>query len=198
MNEKLQRQLLDLGRQDEESRTRLLQEGRLFDGYAPEMEQVHLENAARLQRIIDEHGWPGVSLVGEEGAQAAWLIAQHAISNPAFQQGCLAHIVQAVQENDVPPAYFAFLTDRVLFNQRKPQQFGTVFDWDEDDEISPWIIEDEENVDQRRASVGLPPLSHAVATMRQEAAIEGNTSNKSHAKRQQEIEAWARRVGWIE
>jgi len=198
MNEKLQQQLLELGRQDEETRTRLLRDGRLFDRYAPEMEQVHLENATRLSRIVEQHGWPGISLVGEEGAQAAWLIAQHAISNPAFQQACLAHIVRAVQENEVPPSYFAFLTDRVLFNQRKPQQFGTVFDWDEDDEITPWTIEDEENVDERRASVGLPPLNEAVAIMRQEAVIEGNTPTKSYAKRQQEIEAWARRVGWIE
>ena len=198
MNEKLLQQLVDLGRQDEETRTRLLKEGRLYEGYAPEMEQVQLENATRLQRIVDEHGWPGASLVGEEGAQAAWLIAQHAISNPAFQQASLVHITQAVQTNEVPPTYFAFLTDRILFNQRKPQQFGTVFDWDEDDEISPWPIEDEDNVDKRRASVGLPPLENAVASMRQETAIEGNAPTKSYAKRQQEVEEWARRVGWIE
>ncbi len=198
MNEKLQQQLLDLGRQDEETRTRLLMEGRLFEGYAPEMEQVQLENATRLQRIIDEHGWPGISLVGEEAAQAAWLIAQHAISNPAFQQASLTHITQAVQTNELPSPYFAFLTDRILFNQRKPQQFGTVFDWDEDDEISPWTIEDEDNVDERRASVGLPPLDEAVATMRQEGAIEGNSPTMSYEKRQQEIADWALRVGWIE
>jgi hypothetical protein len=197
MNEKLQQQLLDLGRQDEEARTRLLAEGRLFDGYAPEMEQVHLEHATRLQRIIDEYGWPGVSLVGEDGAQAAWLIAQHAISNPPFQQACLVLITQAVQSNEVPPSYFAFLTDRILYNQRKPQQFGTVFDWDEDAEVSPWTIEDVENVDKRRASVGLPPLDQAVATMRREAAIEGSAPAASHAKRQQQVEEWARRVGWI-
>ena len=125
-------------------------------------------------------------------------MAQHAISNPEFQQACLSHIVQAVQENEVPPSYFAFLTDRILYNQREPQQFGTVFDWDENDEISPWTIEDEENVDQRRASVGLPPLGDAITTMRQEAAIEGNIPTKSYEKRQRDIEEWARRVGWIE
>jgi hypothetical protein len=90
------------------------------------------------------------------------------------------------------------LTDRILFNQRRPQQFGTVFDWDEDDEISPWTIEDEDNVDERRASVGLPPLDEAVATMRQEGTIEGNSPTMSYEKRQQEIAEWARRVEWIE
>lgn len=198
MDEQLQQHLLELGRHDEETRTRLLHEGRLFDGYAEQMERVHLENAAKLQRIIDEHGWPGLSLVGEEGAQAAWLIAQHAISNPVLQRTCMAHIARAVQENEAPPPYFAFLTDRILYNQRKPQQFGTVFDWDEDDELSPWIIDDEDNVDERRASVGLPPLADAVATMRQEASIEGSVPGSSYAKRQKEIEEWARRVGWIE
>jgi hypothetical protein len=198
MNQQLQQYLLDLGRRDEETRTRLLKEGRLFGGYAEEMEQVHLENAEKLQRVVDEHGWPGISLVGEDGAQAAWLIAQHAISNPPFQRACMASIARAVHENEVPPAYFAFLTDRILYNQRKPQQFGTVFDWDEDDEISPWQIDDADTVDERRASVGLPPLQDAIATVRQEAAIEGNTPTTSFAKRQQEVEDWARRVGWIE
>ena len=56
MNERLQQELLDLGRHDEETRMRLLREDRLFDGYASEMEQVHLENATRLQRIVDQHG----------------------------------------------------------------------------------------------------------------------------------------------
>jgi hypothetical protein len=198
MNEQVRQHLLELGRHDEETRTRLLQEGRLFDGYAEEMEQVHLENATKLQDVIDQYGWPGISLVGEEGAQAAWLIAQHAISNPAFQRACMAHIARAVQENDAPPSYFAFLSDRILYNQRKPQQFGTVFDWDEDDELSPWPIEDEGDVDKRRASVGLPPLANAIATMRQEASIEGSVPARSYTQRQKEVDEWARRVGWIE
>lgn len=198
MNEQLRQALLDLGRRDEDTRTRLLVEGKLFEGYAPEMERVHLENAEQLQRIVDEHGWPGTALVGDDGAQAAWIIAQHAISNPNFQRRCLTHLERAALDDEVPPTYVAFLADRIAYNERKPQQYGTVFDWDEDDEISPWTIAEPDGVDERRAAVGLPPLDQAVAAIRQEASIEGNLPPGSFAKRQQEIESWARRVGWIE
>lgn len=44
---------------------------------------------ARLKAIIDRHGWPGKSLVGEDGAQSAWLLVQHADVDLAFQERCL-------------------------------------------------------------------------------------------------------------
>ncbi len=34
-------------------------------------------HTARLQEIVAEHGWPGRSLAGEDGADAAWLVLQH-------------------------------------------------------------------------------------------------------------------------
>jgi hypothetical protein len=197
MNEELRREILELGQRDEETRTRLLKEGRLFDGYAEEMERVHLDNAARFSTILDIHGWPGISLVGDDCVQVAWVIAQHAISSPEFQQRCLTHLERAVEIGDAPPAHLAFLTDRIRFNQRVPQRYGTVFDWDEEGEISPWQIEEPETVDQRRAEVGLPPLADALETLRKEVAIEGGPPAGSFEKRQRDIEEWARRVGWI-
>lgn len=63
--------------------------GALYEGYHPRMAAVHEENAARLQAILAQLGWPTEVVVGERGAQAAWLIAQHAISRPEFQRSCL-------------------------------------------------------------------------------------------------------------
>lgn len=40
------------------------------------MERVDRDNTAALKRIVAEHGWPGRTLVGEEAAEAAWLLAQ--------------------------------------------------------------------------------------------------------------------------
>ena len=54
--------------------------------YVPRMEAVHVKNAARLRELIERHGWPAEDLAGKDGAEAAWLIAQHAIGEPEFQR----------------------------------------------------------------------------------------------------------------
>src|SRR5207247_1273888 len=64
----------------------LARDGSLFQGYHPRMEALHQRHATRLAALIDAHGWPGRSRVGEEGAQAAWLILQHAIGNPPLMR----------------------------------------------------------------------------------------------------------------
>jgi hypothetical protein len=70
-------------------REELLQSGELGQGYAPRMEVVHRKNAARLQAIIAEHGWPDSELVGADGTLAAWFVAQHTIGEPDFQRQAL-------------------------------------------------------------------------------------------------------------
>jgi hypothetical protein len=196
MNEDLLHQLIELYHNDEQTRARLIKQGKLFDGYSSEMEQVHVHNAARLEAIIDEFGWPGVSLVGEDGCWLVWMIAQHAIGLPDFQRKCLSLLTAAVKEEQAPAVHVAYLTDRIKFNERQPQLYGTVFDWDEDGQLSPWAVQDEAGVDDRRATVGLVPLAEATAEARKQAAAEGNTPPADYKARQWEIEEWARRTGW--
>ena len=198
MNENVLHQLIELYHNDEQTRARLAQEGVLFDGYAAEMEQVHKHNAEQLESIISEFGWPGESLVGEDGTWLAWMIAQHAIGLPDFQRRCLDLLNATVKNEDAPAIHAAYLTDRIRFNERKPQVYGTVFGWDEYGQLSPWTIEDEAGVDERRTSVGLPPLVDAVEDARNQAAAEGNTPPADYSTRQWEIEDWARRTGWTE
>jgi hypothetical protein len=72
------------------------------------------DNTAWLRTAIDEYGWPGRTLVGAEGAHAAWLIAQHADRSPAFQRRCLKLLENAVAAGEAEAADLAYLTDRVL------------------------------------------------------------------------------------
>jgi hypothetical protein len=53
---------------------------------AEHLQAVDAANTARMKRIVAERGWPGRSLVGDDGAQAAWLLVQHADHDPAFQR----------------------------------------------------------------------------------------------------------------
>jgi hypothetical protein len=194
----LQVELLCFTRRDQETRERLRESGGLFQGYAPAMERVHLENARRLEAILDRVGWPTAERVGAEGAEAAWLVAQHAISWPAFQRRCRALLAAAVAEGAAPPRHLAYLTDRIRFNERRPQVHGTIFDWDPEGRLSPWPIADPDGVEARRRDAGLPPLAAETDRLRRQAEREGDAPPGRHGDRQREIEAWARRVGWLD
>ena len=198
MNDNVLYQLIELYHNDEQTRARLAKEGVLFDGYATEMEQVHAANAEQFESIVSEFGWPGESLVGEDGAWLAWMIAQHAIGLPVFQRRCLDLLNAAVKKEEAPAVHAAYLTDRIRFNERKPQVYGTVFDWDEQGQLNPWTVEDEAGVDERRASVGLPPLAVATEDARKQAAAERNVPPADYGSRQWEIEEWSRKTGWTE
>ncbi len=119
---------------------------------------VDAANLQRLREIVADHGWPGSSLVGEDGAGAAWLLAQHADADVVFQRRCLELLEAAVTEGEASRGHLAYLTDRVLVNEERPQRFGTQFK-QVGGSFEPQPIDDEERVDERRLDAGLPPLS---------------------------------------
>jgi hypothetical protein len=188
--------LIAAAQRDAMTRARLARRGALFDGYHPEMEAVHLENAAQLERAIEAIGWPGRAKVGDEGAGAAFMILQHAISKPDLQRRGLALILEAVPEGQANALDAAYLSDRIAVFEGREQTFGTQFDWDADGLLSPASIADPAGVDERRASVGLPPMAETIAHMRAGAAAEGETAPADLQQRRADFEAWARRVGW--
>lgn len=186
--------LISLARRDLETRQRLAADLSLFDGYHPEMQAVHEENAAILNRIIEERGWPTSALVGEDGAEAAWLIVQHAIARPEFQRRCLELLDEAAAAGSIPPWQPAYLLDRILTYEGRRQVYGTSFDWDEHGLMSPRPIADPETVDDRRAAVGLPPLAEAIAFQRTQTADQPKPVD--YQERQRGMDEWARSVGW--
>jgi hypothetical protein len=116
------------------------------------------ENLPWLKRVIAEHGWPGASLVGDEGAHAAWLLAQHADADPAFQRQCLDLLTAAVEAGEARRRELAYLTDRVLLAEGMPQVYGTQVTR-RGDAWSPRDLGDPDGVDARRAAAGLEPLA---------------------------------------
>ena len=129
---------------------------------AMEYRRIDGENTEGLRRILAEHGWPGRSLVGDQGAHDAWLIAQHADHDPAFQREALGLLTEAVARGEARPRELAYLTDRVRVNEGREQVFGTQMRPDENGMPVPQPIEDPERVDERRADVGLEPLDQYV------------------------------------
>lgn len=122
------------------------------------MNQADAVNLARLTAIIDQHGWPGTRMVGQEGSVAAFLILQH--GDPATQEKYLPMVRRAAAAREIYPGLLATLEDRVRLHHGEPQLYGTQLTESPDTHrMVVWKIEDEANVDQRRAAVGLPPLA---------------------------------------
>ena len=195
MNTELKQRLLEMVEEDQRVRAQLAATGELFRGYAPKMAEVHRRNAQKLESVVEKFGWPGKSVVGEEASNAAWLILQHAIGNPKLQRRCLPILREAVAQGEAEPAHAAYLEDRICFFERRPQRYGTQFDWDENGQMSPWLLEDLNKVDEFRRSVGLPPLADRI-----EQARKGENEEPKPVelkKRQEEMEAWAKSVGWL-
>ncbi len=143
-NSALRDELLLMRAEDERVREELAADGSLYKGYHPRMVEVHRKNGERLAEIINEHGWAGKSLVGEDGSEAAWIIVQHAIAKPALQRQCLKLIEEAVERGDAPAWQAAYLTAQIRVLEGRPQIYGTSFDWDATGEMSPCEIEDRE------------------------------------------------------
>lgn len=80
------------------------------------------ENLPWLRQVITDVGWPGRSLVGEDGAHAVWLLAQHADRDPAFQHRYLDLLIAAVERGEATIVQQAYLTDRVLLHEGKPHR----------------------------------------------------------------------------
>lgn len=119
------------------------------------------ENIKTLEAIIEKHGWPKSSEVGNKAASAAFLIIQH--SDLEYQKKYLLLLKQAVAANEAKPTDLALLQDRVLMREGKNQIYGSQLRSEGDGPLKLWPIEDEANVDERRASVGLEPLADYIA-----------------------------------
>ncbi len=194
MHETLRAELLAMQAEDQQIREELAKEGVLGDGYAPRMEEVHRRNAARLETIVGESGWPGRALVGEDGAEAAWQILQHAISRPDLMRAYLPLLEQAARSGDIPAWQPAYVLDRIRFFEGRPQIYGTQYDSDDQGLSQLWTLEDPEGVNERRKSVGLPPLTEGGAHTR----VQGTPSPEKVKARREAMLAWARSVGWRE
>jgi hypothetical protein len=120
------------------------------------------KNRAWLKGVVEKYGWPGRSLVGEDGAHAAWLLVQHADADLPFQKKCLTLLEAAVRKGEAAGTDLAYLTDRMLAAEGKKQRYGTQLE-QKDGKLVPKPVEDPEKLDARRKELGLMPMAEYIA-----------------------------------
>lgn len=141
---------------EEDQRVRKNATTAMWSEQLEEIRQVDTRNEERLRQIIADYGWPGKSLVGEDGANKAWLLVQRA--DLELQEQCLPWLQRAVAADEASARDYAYLLDRVRMRRGELQVYGTqlrTFDG----ETSVYPMENPAGVDARRQAVGLPPLA---------------------------------------
>ncbi|MNK03944.1 hypothetical protein D3C87_217970 [compost metagenome] len=170
---------------DLEIREKLIQDGELGNGYHPEMEKVHRENAQYLKQIIEQIGFPTISKVGEKASDAAWLIIQHSISDPELMKSAYQMMLENM--TDINLKNLAYLSDRIQFFQGKPQKFGTQYN--SDGSIYP--VMDKKELGELRKKYNLSELSQEeidkIPSIEQIETIENQNPDYI---------LWRQKVGW--
>ncbi|MEO1031206.1 MAG: DUF6624 domain-containing protein [Bacteroidota bacterium] len=106
-------------------------------------------NGNRLDSIVERHGWPGNSMVGEDGSKLAWAIPQHH-PNVFYKKKCLSLIKACVDKGDCNPNHYAELSDRIARDLWQKQTYGSSMS-----DKAPYPIIDAALVNQRRYHLGL-------------------------------------------
>jgi len=114
-------------------------------------------NQTRIDEIVKTHGWPGKKEFGPKAAVAAFSVIQHSTSE--MMRRYLPILRKAMENGDADKSSFALLDDRVRMIEGRPQRFGSQVQGSPNSNMYFWQIEDEENVDKRRAEMGLEPLA---------------------------------------
>jgi hypothetical protein len=117
-------------------------------------------NLIKVERVIGKYGWPGPEIAGRQGSQTVFLVVQHA--DIKTQEKYLPLMREAVKNKKAQPSSLALLEDRVALRQGKKQIYGSQIGGDGKGKMWVSPLEDPDNVDKRRASVGLGPLANYV------------------------------------
>jgi hypothetical protein len=126
-------------------------------------------NQIEAKKIFERYGFPGYDLVGEKGSMHFFLLAQHSDNDPSFQEQVLVALKGQVDRKNTDPKLYAYLLDRVRVNKGEKQVYGTQLQRKkgvEGMELAPAI--DPEKLDQRRATVGLPPVDEYLKMIREQ------------------------------
>lgn len=96
---------------------------------ANRVDEIDSENVAWLRNLIDGAGFPIATDVGEVGVHLAWILLQHADQALDLQRRLLPTLAKRYESHELSPTDLAKYTDRVLLAMKKPQRYGTQFDW---------------------------------------------------------------------
>jgi len=108
----------------------------------------------KVEKILNDQGWLGADVVGYEGNLALFLVIQH--SAPEIRTKYLPMMREAAEKGDVRGDHLGYVEDRHAMEHNRKQIYGSQLAVDTvTGETYLWPLVDPENVNKRRAEVGL-------------------------------------------
>lgn len=164
-NRKIQDDIRAMVEEDQSARATISDFRNISDQDQRMLHEVAKRHNQQLKEIVSTFGWPGIQLVGIEGAEGMWLLIQHQDKDIAFQKQCLVLLKKAVEKQDAQYREYAYLLDRIRKNENLPQVYGTQWELKE----GKWYLyrtEIPELLNQRRLEVGLNSIEEYAEEMK--------------------------------
>jgi len=129
----------------------------ILSALAKAMDEHHSANEVEIRRLIQKHGWPELSAVGEEAAYAAGNVINHA--DLATRQKYLPLLKTVCERGEGDWSRYAHILDRTELELGNPQVYGTQMEQNEETgRYEPRLMIDPKHVNERRAEKGMEPI----------------------------------------
>lgn len=163
LNKKLKKELVQMAFKQREMLLQVVDEDQSKKSDTDKLNKIYEENSSKLCQILKTNGWPTTALVDVEGVLATFQILKNAATFE-LQRDLIPVIVAAIKKDPYQKREFAGVFDRLRVSAGMKQLFGT-------QAVSTggflvlYPIEDEANVDARRAEYSLSPLAQYKKTL---------------------------------
>lgn len=108
-------------------------------------------NFEYLASVMDQHGYPGKTMVGEPTNLVGYEILKR---QPEAIENYILMLQDFAESGELPMTHYATLEDLLLMYKQEPQKYGTQGYIDSSGNPYIWPIDNPETVNERRAKVG--------------------------------------------
>jgi hypothetical protein len=130
------------------------------------MRNADSSNMVILKKVFKEYGFLGFEEVGKQGSSNFWLMMQHCDRDPKFQEEVLLEMKKHIERKNANSSNYAYLIDRVNVNTGKSQVYGTQMKLNQEgSSYEPQPVIEPENLNKRRAEVGLGTIEEYIGVM---------------------------------
>lgn len=121
-------------------------------------EKNHVVNEEKITNLLDTYGWPKKSVIGEQGNWTICNVIQHAENDVRIKY--LPMMKEAVLAKQLLPRFLVRAQDRIATEQGQLQIYGGQMKYyPETKSFNVWPVFNPENIDRRRAEIGLEPIA---------------------------------------